>query len=302
MLQALPAEMLSLVSRRCKTMVVAVLISLACTVYNRWLGMKIAVSGKGGVGKTMLASLLSTILTQSGYSVLAIDADPNATLATALGFPHPERITPISEMADLIEERTGARPGQAAPYFKLNPRVDDIPEKYWVEHNGIRLMVMGRLKKGGSGCYCPENALLEALVAHILLQRNEVVIIDMEAGIEHLGRATARAVDKMIIVVEPSKASIETAFRIRELARDIGLENIAVAANKVRSEQDRNFLVSAMPDFEFLGFIPYDQSVIEAGLGDFPLTNCSPEVMGRMQDIVARLSVVKLKITRKPTK
>jgi CO dehydrogenase maturation factor len=262
--------------------------------------MKIAVSGKGGVGKTMLVSLLSSTLARSGYSVLAIDADPNATLAAGLGFPHPERLTPISEMADLIEERTGVRPGQAAPYFKVNPRVDDIPEKYWVEHNGIKLMVMGRLKKGGSGCYCPENALLEALLAHILLRRNEVVIIDMEAGIEHLGRATARAVDKMIIVVEPGKASIETAFRIRELARDIGLVNIAVVANKVRSDQDRKFLVSAMPDFEFIGFIPYDQSVIEAGLGRFPLTNAGPEVIERVRDIAAHLGAVEPGLADRP--
>jgi len=283
-----------------KIIVVAGLIYLVDAVYNSSLVMKIAVSGKGGVGKTMLASLLSIILTRSGYSVLAIDADPNATLATTLGFPHPEGITPISEMADLIEERTGARPGQAASYFKLNPRVDDIPEKYWVEHNGIKLMVMGRLKKGGSGCYCPENALLEALVAHILLRRDEVVIIDMEAGIEHLGRATARAVDKMIIVVEPGKGSIETAYRIRKLAKDIGLENIAVVANKIRSEQDRDFLISAMPDFEFLGFIPYDQSIIEAGLGNFPLINSSPEVISRVQDIATRLSAVKPEPTGKP--
>jgi CO dehydrogenase maturation factor len=255
--------------------------------------MKIAVSGKGGVGKTMLVSLLSVTLARSGYSVLAIDADPNATLAAGLGFPYPERITPISEMADLIEERTGVRPGQAAPYFKVNPRVDDIPDKYWVEHNGVKLMVMGHLKKGGSGCYCPENALLEALIAHILLRRNEVVIIDMEAGIEHLGRATARAVDRMIIVVEPGKASIETAFRIRELAKDIGLVNIAVVANKVRSEQDRKFLLSVMPDFKFIGFIPYDQSVIEAGLGNFPLTNASPEIIERVRDIAAHLGAVK---------
>jgi CO dehydrogenase maturation factor len=263
--------------------------------------MKIAVSGKGGVGKTMLASLLSTILTQLGYSVLAIDADPNATLATALGFPHPEKIAPISEMGDLIEERTGVRPGQAAPYFKLNPKVDDIPEKYWVEHNGVKLMVMGRLKKGGSGCYCPENALLEALLAHILLRRDEVVILDMEAGVEHLGRATARAVNKMIIVVEPGKASIETAYRIRELAKDIGLENIAVVANKIRSEQDKNLLTSTMPDFEFLGFIPYDQSIIEAGLGNSLLINSSPEVISRVQNIAARLSAVKPGIISEPT-
>lgn len=254
------------------------------------LEMKLAISGKGGVGKTMLAALLCTVLDRSGYSVLAIDADPNATLGIALGFPHPENITPISEMADLIEERTGARPGQATAYFKLNPKVDDIPERYWVEHDRIKLMVMGRLKKGGSGCYCPENALLEALVAHILLRRNEVVILDMEAGVEHLGRATARAVDKMIIVVEPGKGSIETAYRIRELAEDIGLRNIAVVANKIRSEQDQALLISAMPDFEFLGFIPYDQSIIEAGLGNFPLSNSSPEIIRRVQDIAARLS------------
>ena len=262
--------------------------------------MKIAVSGKGGVGKTMLVSLLSTILSKSGYSVLAIDADPNTTLANALGFPHPEKITPISEMADLIEERTGARPGQAAPYFKLNPKVDDIPEKYWVEHDGIKLMIMGRLKKGGSGCYCPENALLEALVAHLLLQRDEVVIMDMEAGVEHLGRATAGAVDKMIIVVEPGKGSIETAYRIRELAKDIGLENIKVVANKIRSKQDRDFLISAMPDFEFLGFISYDQSIIEADLAGSPLINLSQRVMEEVRSIAARLSNGEAKIIGAP--
>jgi CO dehydrogenase maturation factor len=259
----------------------------------RRLRMKIAISGKGGVGKTMLASLLSIILAQLGYSVLAIDADPNATLAAALGFSHPEKITPISEMGDLIEERTGVRPGRAAPYFKLNPQVDDIPEKHWVEHNGIKLMVMGRLKKGGSGCYCPENALLEALVAHLLLKREEVVIMDMEAGIEHLGRATAKAVDELIVVIEPSKGSMETARRIRDLAKDIGLENVKVVGNKIRNEQDMNFLVASMSDFEFLGCIPYDQSIIEAGLGNLPLINASLEVINRVQDIAARLSAIK---------
>lgn len=251
--------------------------------------MKVAVSGKGGTGKTMLVALLSTILSESGYSVLAIDADPNPTLAIALGFPGSEKITPISEMGDLIEERTGARPGQTAPYFKLNPRVDDIPERHWVEHKGIRLMVMGRLRKGGSGCYCPENALLEALVAHLLLRRDEVVIMDMEAGVEHLGRATAKAVDELIVVVEPGKGSVETAYRIRELAKDIGLERIRAVANKIRSERDRDFLLAAMPDFEFLGFIPYDQSVIEAGLGSFPVSDSSSVVIDQLKDIAAHL-------------
>jgi len=139
--------------------------------------MKIAISGKGGVGKTLLASMLSKIFAESGYSVIAIDADPDANLAATLGFPYPEQIAPISEMSDLIEERTGARPGQSAPYFKLNPKVEDIPEKYALKQNGIRLMRMGRVKKGGTGCYCPENALLKALLTHILVARNEVVIL-----------------------------------------------------------------------------------------------------------------------------
>lgn len=251
--------------------------------------MKIAISGKGGAGKTMLVSLLSTIFAQSSYSVLAIDADPNANLAATLGFPNSERIIPISEMADLIEERTGVRPGEVATFFKLNPKVNDLPEKYCVEHNGVKLMVMGRLKKGGSGCYCPENALLQALVTHLLLERDEVVIMDMEAGVEHLGRGTAKAVDKLIIVVEPSRRSVETAYRIRELAKDIALQNIGVVGNKIRSEKDKDALISSMPGFEFLGFIPYDQAIVEADLAGFPLVNSSQRVMREVEDIVARI-------------
>jgi len=251
--------------------------------------MKIAISGKGGAGKTMLVSLLSTIFAQSSYSVLAIDADPNANLAATLGFPNSERIIPISELADLIEERTGVRPGEVATFFKLNPKVNDLPEKYCVEHNGVKLMVMGRLKKGGSGCYCPENALLQALVTHLLLERDEVVIMDMEAGVEHLGRGTAKAVDKLIIVVEPSRRSVETAYRIRELAKDIGLQNIGVVGNKIRSEKDKDALISSMPGFEFLGFIPYDQAIVEADLAGFPLVNSSQRVTSEVEDIVARI-------------
>ena len=164
--------------------------------------MKIAISGKGGVGKTLLASLLAKIFSESGYSVLAIDADPDANLAANLGFPNPDAIVPISELNELIEERVGAKPGQSGSFFKLNPEVDDLPEKYSAKFHGIRLMVMGRIKRGGTGCYCPEGALLQALLAHLLLQRDEVVILDMEAGIEHLTRGTAKAVDWLIVVVE----------------------------------------------------------------------------------------------------
>jgi len=251
--------------------------------------MKIAISGKGGVGKTILASLLCKIFAESGYSVIAIDADPDANLAATLGFPDPEKIIPISEMDDLIEERTGARPGQSAPYFKLNPKVDDIPEKYALKQNGIRLMRMGRIKKGGTGCYCPENALLQALLSHLLIARNEVVILDMESVIEHLGRGTAGAVDKLIVVVEPGRRSIETAVSIKKLAAEIGLKNLAVVGNKVRGPSDREFLISNLSDFDFLGFIPYDQAIVDADLANLSPLDSSQRVKESVQEIYQAL-------------
>ncbi|MFC1928175.1 AAA family ATPase [Chloroflexota bacterium] len=247
--------------------------------------MKIAISGKGGVGKTLLASMLSKIFAESGYSVIAIDADPDANLAATLGFPQAEEITPISEMKELIEERTGAKLGQSAPYFKLNPKVDDIPEKYALKRNGIRLMRMGRIKKGGTGCYCPENALLKALLTHLLVARDEVVILDMEAGIEHLGRGTAKTVDKLIVVVEPGRRSIETAHSIDRLAAEIGLQNVAMVGNKIRNQSDREFLISSLPGFEFLGFIPYDQAIVDADLANLSLLDSSQQVTAAVKNI-----------------
>jgi CO dehydrogenase maturation factor len=251
--------------------------------------MKLAVSGKGGVGKTTVACLLCFAFQRLGYSVLAVDADPNATLAAAMGFPHPGEIIPLSQMADLIEERTGARPGQLAPYFKLNPRVDDIPRKYWVEHEGIKLLVMGGLRPGGGGCYCPENALLQALIAHLFLERDEVVIMDMEAGVEHLGRGTARGVDEMIIVVEPGRGSVETACRIKTLAQDIGINNVAAVGNKVHNGQEKEFLLSSLPQFKFLGFIPYQPSIVEADRGGLSLRNIGGEVAAAISTIADEL-------------
>ncbi|MFC1984700.1 AAA family ATPase [Chloroflexota bacterium] len=251
--------------------------------------MKIAISGKGGVGKTLLTSLFCKTFVEFGHSVIAIDADPDANLAATLGFAHPETITPISEMSALIEERTGTRPGQASPYFKLNPQVADLPEKYSLKHNGIKLMVMGRIKKGGSGCYCPESTLLRALLTHLLVARGEVVILDMEAGIEHLGRGTAQAVDKLIIVVEPSRRSVETAYLINSLTKDIGLKNIAVVGNKIHSQSEREFLISSLPEFEFLGFIPYDQAIVEADLADLPLVDASQQITAEVRNIYQAL-------------
>jgi len=251
--------------------------------------MKIAISGKGGVGKTLLSALLCKEFAQSGYSVIAIDADPDANLAATLNFPHPEEITPISELSSLIEERTGAKPGQAAAFFKLNPKVDDLPEKYSLKHNGIRLMVTGRIKRGGTGCYCPEGVLLQALLTHLLVQRDEVVVLDMEAGIEHLTRGTARAVDRLIIVVEPGRLSIDTAHRIGKLAEDIGLENIAVVGNKIRGRQDKEQLAASLVGFNLLGFIPYDRAVVEAEMANLPVLDASPQINREVRSIYRAL-------------
>jgi CO dehydrogenase maturation factor len=252
--------------------------------------MKIAISGKGGVGKTLLAAFLSRIFADSGFSVIAIDADPDANLAATLGFAHPEKITPISALSDLIEERVGVRPGQPGSFFKLNPRVDDLPEEYSVKIDGIRLMVMGRIKRGGTGCYCAEGSLLQALLSHLLLYREEVVIMDMEAGIEHLSRGTTKSVDKLIIVVEPGHRSIETAHTIFKLGKDLGVENIAVVGNKVRSTSDREFIKKNLPGMEILGFISYDPAITEADLAAKPLFTSVPQTVKEIKDIYRQLT------------
>jgi CO dehydrogenase maturation factor len=252
--------------------------------------MKLAITGKGGVGKTLLTALLTKEFSRHGYSVLAIDADPDTNLASALGFPNPDDITPISEMKELIEERTGVKPGQSGSMFKLNPKVDDIPDKYAQKHDGVRLMVMGKVKRGGSGCYCSENTLLQALMAHLLVSRNEVVLLDMAAGIEHLGRATAKSVDKLIVVVEPGKKSIETAVRIKKLAQDIGLVNIVAVGNKIRNAADKTYLTNSLPGFEFIGFIPYDTAIIDAEISGNQSLNASQPAMQEVSVIFTKLT------------
>jgi CO dehydrogenase maturation factor len=251
--------------------------------------MKLAISGKGGVGKTTFSSLLIRNFNKLDKRVLAIDADPDANLAAGIGIENAAEIVPIAEMKELVLERTGAQPGTIGGFFKLNPRVDDLPEALSVNFENIKLMRLGGVKKGGSGCICPESTLLRALVMHIVLARDEVVVMDMEAGIEHLGRATAKAVDKLIVVVEPGRRSIDTAGHIRQLAGEIGLNNIAVVGNKIRGSKDQEFLEKHLSDFEFLGFLPYDDALIEAdlnGVSPFDVDSPSRE---RVREMISKL-------------
>ncbi len=197
--------------------------------------MKIAVSGKGGVGKTTITALLTHSFVKDGLKVIAIDADPDANLAHTLGFPEDVTITPLVELKDLIKERVGAEPGKATVYFKMNPKVDDIPDKFAVKKDNIKLMAMGTIRRGGSGCACPENVMVRQLLSHLLIQRDEVVILDMEAGIEHLGRGTSRFVDQLLVVLEPTNSSIQTFNRIKKLATDLGIKKIIPVANKIKN-------------------------------------------------------------------
>lgn len=263
---------------------------------------KIAITGKGGVGKTTLAGLLSRLYAADGYTVLAVDADPDANLASSLGFPAElaARIAPIADMKDLIEERTGARPGAMGGMFRLNPRVEDIPDRFCARHNGIALLQMGTVKKGGGGCVCPENVLLRQLVNHLLIQRSEVVILDMEAGIEHLGRATAQSVDAMLVVVEPGRRSLQTADAVRRLAADIGLNRIYAVGCKVQGESDREFLREHVRDLPLLGFLSYSPLIVEADLRGAAPYDLDPRAVEETKLIRARLE--ELLAERRPGK
>jgi CO dehydrogenase maturation factor len=228
--------------------------------------MKFAISGKGGVGKTTLAALLAQVYADGGRDVLAADGDPSPCLAGALGFPEGLRakLHPIAEMDALIEERTGAKPGTVGGFFTLNPRVDDIPERFSVRHRGVRLLEMGSVDLGGAGCICPESAMLKTLFTHLLFRKDDVLLLDMYAGVEHLGRATVDFVDAMLVVVEPTRRSLGTAAQIKKLANDIGLTRLWLVGNKVRSEEEATFLEAESPGIPVLGNLPADMAVQEA--------------------------------------
>jgi CO dehydrogenase maturation factor len=253
--------------------------------------MKLAVSGKGGVGKTTLAALLAQVYADLGRDVLAVDADPSPCLAGALGFPNELRadLHPIAEMDELIEERTGAKPGTIGGFFTLNPRVDDIPERFSVKHRGVRLLEMGSVDLGGSGCICPEAAMLRTLFNHLMFRKDDILIMDMYAGVEHLGRATADFVDVMIIVVEPTRRSLGTAKQIKKLSVDIGLTQIWLVGNKVLNSEEENFLQTETPGIPVLGTLPGELAVQEADRLGISVYDHVPSLRKAAEDMAEKL-------------
>ncbi len=228
--------------------------------------MKLAISGKGGTGKSTIAAALALVLVRKGWQVLAVDADPDGNLAATLGASAEEssRIVPISKQRALIEQRTGAKVREYGQMFKLNPEVSDIAQGYGTTLKGVTLLVLGAIEAGGSGCACPENVLLRALVAELVLHRQEAVILEMEAGIEHLGRATAQGVDTLLVIVEPSQRAIDSARRVEHLAGEIGLRDVRFVANKITSLRDEEYVRRALGDHEMAGLIPWSEEIQSA--------------------------------------
>jgi CO dehydrogenase maturation factor len=228
--------------------------------------MKIAISGKGGVGKTTLAGMMARILADEGRKVLAIDADPDSNLASAIGLPKDAlaKLSPIASMTSLIEERTGAQKGTFGSMFKLNPKVDDLPDDMGVTHRGVKLLLLGCIPQGGGGCFCPENVLLKNLVHYLFVKREEAVIIDMEAGLEHLGRGSTGYVDALLIVVEPGQRAINTAKQVKKLGEDLHIKNMMIVGNKVTSDQDRKLIEESLSDFPILGHMSFNTKILQA--------------------------------------
>ena len=251
--------------------------------------MKVAITGKGGVGKTTLSAVLARLYADEGRTVLAADVDPDANLGLALGFTEEEvnSIVPISKMRKLVEERTGAN--AANKFFKLNPQVSDIPDAYAREINGVKLLVMGTVETGGSGCVCPEHVMLKAILSSLIFRKDDVVIMDMEAGLEHLGRGTASMMDQFIVVIEPGARSIQTYEKVKQLAADLGIPRVRVVANKVRDEGDEAFLKSRIPEDDLLGFIHYNPDVIEADRNGASPYDFSPKAVEEIRAIKARM-------------
>ncbi len=261
--------------------------------------MKIAVTGKGGVGKTTFAATLSRMYAAEGRNVLAVDVDPDANLGLALGFTEEEldSIIPITEMRELIKERTGA--DDLNRIFRINPKVDDIPEKYAKEKNGVRLLLLGTVDTAGSGCVCPEHVMLRRIIRHLMLKGDDVVVMDMEAGLEHLARGTTKGMDQFVVVIEPGARSVQTYKNVKRLAGQLGIDKVRVVANKIRDEKDEEFVKARIPEDDLLGFIHYNPDIMDADRqGESPYDN-SPDLINEIEMIKEKIDQIKIQEVEK---
>ena len=257
--------------------------------------MKIAISGKGGVGKSTISAAFALLMARKNRKVLAVDADPAESLAAYLGYSAEEisKIVPISRQMKLVEERTGAKVKQYGQVFQLNPRVDDIAVNFATVKNGVALLVLGAVEGGGTGCACPESTLLRALVTDLVLYKDDSLILDMEAGVEHLGRGTAKGVDVLLVVVEPSSRSVETAKRVRTLAEEIGIKKILFVGNKIVSPSEKKFIVDSFPPGSVLGTIPYSEELRRSERkGLAVLENLSTDMVNRFEKLLGALDIL----------
>ena len=247
------------------------------------MGIKIAIGGKGGVGKTTVCAIWAQLFAKDGFDVLVVDADPDANLCSAFGISSTQSPEPLINMKQMIAERTGSSKDLVAAYFRLNPKVSDLPDKYAIEVDGLKLLVLGNIKHAGAGCACPEGSFLRAMLSHMILERDEVVLVDMAAGVEFMGRASIMGIDAMVVVTEPGSRSIETALNIAAMAKELGIKQVAAIINKIIDTNQIETIKSQLTTIPLLATVDYNQLVQQADLYRKGVYQASSEVVDQLQ-------------------
>lgn len=253
-------------------------------------GAKIAIGGKGGVGKTTVCAIWAHLFAESKFDVMVIDADPDANLASAFGITPQQYPQPLIKMKELIAERTGTGKEAVGAYFKLNPKVSDLPEKYALKINNLKLLALGAITQGGAGCACPEGAFLKALLTYTILQRKELVLVDLAAGVEFLGRASIQGIDALVLVVEPGGRSIETANNMAKMAKELGVRFIGAIVNKITESAQIDIIKSQLKDVVLLGSLPYSQLLQEADLKRAPVFVADVKITEQLKQMKNQLA------------